>query len=256
VNKGILYEQPLNERIRTFLRLEYLFTLADHYMIGNTEWDNRSLLDTLLDLTDLIGRTDIKNEILKELERLASTLRQLQKNPGVDPGRLELVLNDIHKYIEKLRDTYCLPGQSLKQNELVNSIKQRNAISGGTCNFDLPAFHQWLNRPLEYRRKHLDEWQKDLIIIKNSVVLILNLIRNSSHPTTETAIKGFFQKAMEQNNNCQLILVGMSSDSTFFPEISAGKHRVTIRVMEQVDTTARPIQIETDVNFILHCCLL
>jgi len=256
VNKGIIYEQPLNERIRTFLRLEYLFTLADHYMIGDAEWDNRSLLDTLLDITDLISRTDIKNELLKELERLATTLRQLQKNPGVDPDRLELVLNDIHKFIEKLRDTYCLPGQALKQNELVSSIKQRNTISGGTCNFDLPAFHQWLNRPLEYRRKYLEEWQKDLVIIKNSVVLILNLIRNSSHPTTETAIKGFFQKAMEQNTTCQLILVVTPSDSVYFPEISAGKHRVTIRFMEQADTTIRSIQTETDVNFKLHCCLL
>ncbi len=256
MNTEITYEQPLNERIRTFLRLEYLFRLADHYMIGKTEWDVRSVLDTLLDLTDLISRTDIKNELIKELERHAALFRALQKNPGVDPRRLDLVLNDIHKYLEGLRDMYCQPGQLLKQNELVSSIRQRNAISGGTCNFDLPAYHLWLNRPLAYQHQYLEEWQKDLAIIKSSILLILNLVRNSSNPQMEIASKGFFQKSMEQNSNCQLIRVMMDEKSPFFPEISAGKHRVTIRFMEQSDTTSRPVQTDLDVDFGLHCCLL
>lgn len=256
MNNRITYEQPLNERIRTLLRLEYLFKLVDHYMAGETEWDVRSVLDTLLDLTDLTARTDIKNELLKELERHATIFRSLQKNPGVDPDRLDILLNDIHKYLEKLRDMYCLPGQALKQNELINSIKQRNAISGGTCNFDLPAYHQWLNRPLSYQRQLLEEWQKDLAVIKNGVMLVLGLIRNSSNPSSETAGKGFFQKSMEQSSNCQLIRVVIASDSRFYPEISAGKHRVTIRFMEQEDTCSRPVQADRDVDFELHCCVL
>ena len=256
MNSEIIYEQPLNERIRTFLRLEYLFGLVDHFMNGETEWDVRSLLDTLLDLTDLISRTDIKNELIKELERHAAIFRALQKNPGVDPRRLDIVLNDIRQFLESLRDMYCLPGQSLKQNELVSSLRQRNAISGGTCNFDLPAYHLWLNRPLASQRQQLVEWQKDLAIFRNSILLILNLIRNSSNPRPETAITGFYQKAMEQNTTCQLIRVMMDLNTPFFPEISAGKHRVTIRFMDQVDTSSRPIQTDQDVDFVIHCCLL
>ena len=230
--------------------------LADHYLTGETEWDVRSVLDTLLDITDLISRTDIKNELIKELERHAATFRALQKNPGVDPRRLDLVLNDINKSLERMRDMYCLPGQALKQNELINSIKQRNAISGGTCNFDLPAYHQWLNRPIAVQKLFIEDWQKDLAIIKQSVLLVLNLIRNSSNPALENAHKGFFQKSMEQNNNCQLIRIVLPSDSPYYPEISAGKHRVTIRFMEQADTLSRPAQTDTDVDFELHCCLL
>lgn len=256
MNNRITYEQPLNERIRIFLRLEYLFKLTGHYMKGDTEWDVRSTLDTLLDLTDLISRTDVRNELIKELERHAAFFRVLQKNPGVDPERLDHLLADINKSLERLRDTYCQPGLALRQNELVNSIRQRNAISGGTCNFDLPAYHQWLNRPLAYQHEFLDYWQKDLAVLKNGIQMVLGLIRNSSNPQTEIATKGFFQKSMEQNNNCQLIRVVMQSDSPFYPEISAGKHRVTIRFMEQSDTTTRPVQTESDVQFELHCCLL
>lgn len=256
MNNHITYEQPLNERIRTLLRLEYLFRLADHHLSGESEWDVRSLIDSLLDVTDLISRTDIKNEVIKELERHAGVFRALQKNPGVDPARLGRLLEDIQGYLDKLRDTYCLPGQSLKQNELINSIRQRNAISGGTCNFDLPAYHQWLHKPLDVQRRFIEEWQKDLAVIRNSVLLVLGLIRGSSNPGTETATRGFFQKSMEQNSSCQLIRVVMPSDSPYYPEISAGKHRVTIRFMEQADTCSRPVQTDTDVEFELHCCLL
>jgi cell division protein ZapD len=256
MSQVIAYEQPLNERIRTLLRLDYLFKLADHHMGGMTEWDIRSVINTLLDINDLIARTDIKNELLKELEKHAGTFRALQRNPGVDQQRLEVVLHDIQKYLDELRDPNCQPGLSLKQNELINSIKQRNAISGGSCNFDLPAYHQWLHRPLEEQRQILEEWQQDLRIIKKSVFLILNLIRNSSHASTEIADKGFFQKTLEQNSQCQLVRVVLPASMTCYPEISAGKHRVTVRFMEQADTATRPVQSDLDVEFKLHCCIL
>jgi cell division protein ZapD len=256
VDSGTAYEQPLNERIRTFLRLAYLFQLNEHHLSGSTEWDIRSALDTLLDITDLIGRTDIKNEISKELERHSTTLKALQKNPGVDLARLDLILNDINQYLEVLKDKDCQPGHRLRQNELVNSVKQRNAILGGSCNFDIPAYHYWLSRPATELSQILDEWQQDLIIIKQCIYLIINLIRNSTNPTTELAEKGFYQKSLEQNIGCQLIRIILPDDSPYFPEISAGKHRFTVRFMEQLDTYSRPTQTESDLEFRLHCCIL
>lgn len=256
MNQGIVYEQPLNERVRTFLRLAFLFQVTDHHMSGMTEWDVRSTLDTLLDINDLLSRTDIKHELVKELEKHATTLRSLQRNPGVDPQRLELILTDINNYLEELRDQNCQPGLTLKQDELVASVKQRNAILGGSCNFDLPAYHHWLNLPVSEQRQSLDHWQRDLAIIKKSVFLVINLIRNSSHPTVETVQNGFFQKSLEQNIGCQLIRIILPKDSPYFPEISAGKHRFTVRFMEQADTGCRPVQTADDLEFKLHCCIL
>ena len=256
MDKGIIYEQPLNERVRTFLRLAYLFRLNEHYMSGSTEWDIRSTLDNLLDITDLISRTDIKNEVSKALEKHSSTLKSLQKNPDVDQQRLDFILNDITNYLEILKDKNCQPGLALKQDELVNAVKQRNAILGGSCNFDLPTYHCWLNQPHDELRQSLDGWLLDLQIIKKSIFLIINLIRNSSNPTIELAEKGFFQKSLEKNIGCHLIRIILPIESSFYPEISAGKHRFTVRFMEQINTTTRPIQVETNLNFNLHCCIL
>ncbi|MGY8814525.1 MAG: cell division protein ZapD [Gammaproteobacteria bacterium] len=256
MDTGIIYEQPLNERVRTFLRLAFLFKLNEHHMSGSTEWGIRSTLDNLLDITELISRTDIKNEVLKELERHSSTLKSLQKNPDVDLQRLDLILNDITNYLEILKDKNCQPGLALKQDELVNAVKQRNAILGGSCDFDLPTYHCWLNQPNDQLRGSLEGWLQDLQIIKKSIFLIINLIRNSSNPTIELAEKGFFQKSLEQNIGCHLIRIILPTYSSYYPEISAGKHRFTVRFMEQNNTSTRPTQVESNLNFKLHCCIL
>jgi len=256
LDQKIIYEQPLSERVRTFLRLDFLFRLTDHHLKGSTEWDIRSALNSLLDINDLISRTDIKNELIKELEKDSSVLGSWKQNPDVDAERLDIILADIRNFLDKLRDPGYQPGLSLKQNELVNAIKQRNAMLGGSCSFDLPAYHQWLHRDPELQRSALESWQDDLRTIKKGTFLVLNLIRNSSNPSQETAIQGNYQRSLEQNSNYQLIRIMLPSSSHFFPEISAGKHRFSVRFMEQSDSRYRPVQTDSDVEFRLQCCTL
>ena len=238
------------------MRLEFLFKQFEHHSSGMTEWDVRSALNTLLDINDLLGRTDIKNELSKELDRHSNILKALDRNPAVDSERLRIILADINEYLNQLRDPTCQPGLTIKQDELVSAVKQRNAILGGSCNFDLPMYHHWLNLSATHQNKLLEQWQQDLLIIKRSVYLIVNLIRNSSNPTNETAVKGFYQKSLEQNISCQMIRILLPRDSEYYPEISAGKHRFTVRFMKQTETSARPVQANTDVQFKLHCCIL
>lgn len=252
----ITYEQPLNERIRTFLRVESLFSQFEYFSQSEDQWGIRSAINCLLDINDLVSRTDLKTELIKELDRHSVTLKALKQNPDVDPDRLDMVLDDISRYIENLRDNNFQPGLTLKQDELINSIKQRNTILGGSCNFDLPAYHQWLHSPIEVQKDTLRYWQKDLVTLKNSILLSMHLIRSSTNPTRETAIKGFYQKAIEPNVSCQLIRIVMPVASECYPEISAGKHRFTIRFMAQKSTSGRPSQTDDDINFELHCCIL
>ncbi|MGB5261663.1 MAG: cell division protein ZapD, partial [Gammaproteobacteria bacterium] len=80
----VLYEYPLNERTRTFMRLEYLFRQAGHHLKGRSAWDSRATLNSIIEMVDILGNTNLKSEVLKELERHTSTLKRLSKNPGVD----------------------------------------------------------------------------------------------------------------------------------------------------------------------------
>ncbi|MBL1141636.1 MAG: cell division protein ZapD [Proteobacteria bacterium] len=253
----IIFEQPLNERMRNLLRLEHLFDLiAFRSQESISKWDYRNILESLLEINDLLSRSDFKTELIKELERHSLMLTALENNPAVDQTRLRQINSDIGELSLELKSSSYQPGNSLKEDELVTSFKQRTSIPGGTCNFDLPRLHYWLNQANVKQLQDLENWSKDIEPIKKSTHLALDMIRNSTNPVKEKAESGFFQKPIESDIACQLIRVILPSASRYYPEISGGKHRFTIRFMEETSTINRPSQTSSDVEFELHCCIL
>jgi cell division protein ZapD len=256
VHKNIIYEQPLNERVRTFLRLEHLFLVTMHHMQNDNEFDSRASVSGLLNIVDLLSRSDIRADLSKELERHATTLNSLSSNPNVDQNRLKNVLDNILALLDSLKKVSYQPGLCMKQDEFIASIKQRSVIPGGSCNFDLPNYHYWLHKSFDARTSDLRHWQSDLLLIYDSLKLALHMIRSSATPVMEHAVAGFFQKPIESGIACQLIRVSIPSAQQYYPEISGGKHRFTVRFLEQPSTKSRPVQIQEDVDFELHCCIL
>ncbi len=256
MGKKIIYEQPLNERVRSFLRLEHLFSIADHHRTLDSQWDSRIAISYLLKILDLISRSDIRSELIKELEKYTITLDALKNNPNVDHQRLNDLLGSINAHLVTLRSSEFQLGQRLKNDELTISIKQRISILGGTCNFDLPAFHHWLNKRTQLRHDDLNKWKKDFSVVQESLTIVLFRLRDSATPIIENAESGFYQQPIESKLPCQLIRVFLPEDCNYFPEISGGKHRFTVRFMEQPSISYRPVQTGNTVKFELHCCIL
>ena len=250
----IIYEHPLNERIRTFLRLEHLFLQIDHFSPLVDAWSNRAAINGLLDIISIFSRSDLKTEILKELERHTGNLERIRRQPGINMQALGQILDELEKAINQV---YRLDGQiaqRLRSNEFLTTIMQRNSIPGGSCNFDLPQYHHWLNQPHEIRRNQMDVWLQELSPVREAVILLLNLVRGSTVPSREQAHKGFFQKTLNGSSPAQMVRVGLPQESPLFVEISGNKHRFSIRFLESVDT-GRPTQTTHDVDFQLTSCI-
>ena len=64
----IIYEQPLNERMRTFLRYEQLASRFKFYTKLEDPMYTHTAMMTLIEITSLVSRGDIKQELLKETE--------------------------------------------------------------------------------------------------------------------------------------------------------------------------------------------
>lgn len=255
MNDLVLYEFPLNERIRVFMRLEQLFQQSDHFMKGNSIWDSRAVISTLLEILTIFGRNDLKSEILKELDRHAGVLAKMASSQKIDSAKLEKVLCTLDQISGELYSTTGKIGQSMIDNELFKCISQRSSIPGGTYAFDLPAYHYWLQQDEARRRQDLEQWLRPFTLIRTSIGLLLDLIRQSSTPTKEQAHGGFFQKTLDHSLPFQLLRVGLSCSQPYFAEISGGKHRFTIRFMHAY-TSERPSQSDEDVEFQLTCCML
>src|SRR3974390_2818569 len=84
----IEYEQPLNERMRTYLRLEFLYQQALYHQERTDSWAPRAAVDSLLEILAITARGDVRSEVLKELERQIAGVNEFQSKPGVDTSRL------------------------------------------------------------------------------------------------------------------------------------------------------------------------
>ena len=252
----IYYEQPLNERMRALLRLEFLFQQVEHALDGRSTWDTRGALQGLFNILAVTGRNELKKELIKELERHAAALGRLRQSPGVNPQALSEVLTEISEVICQIHRINTLGMDALRQNEFLGVAQQRFQVPGGACRFDLPALHYWLQQAPEIRHQHLQEWLAPFAPMRTAVCLILRLVRDSATFEPEKAVNGFFQRALDANAQNQLIRVRLAAEETCFPEISGGRHRFTIRFLEQPDPNRRAIAISTDIEFALACCVI
>ncbi len=255
MNTTITYEFPLNERIRVFIRLEQLFQQFNHFVTGETVADKRAALNALLDIMTIFRRNDLKSEILKELDRHANVLNKIAHNQNVDTQKLEELLSQLNQTSKKLYATSGKIGTHVMESDLFQSIAQRSSIPGGTCSFDLPEFHYWLEQDEAIRLKDLEHWSSPFADIRIAIDLILNFIRHCSSPTQEIAEAGFFQFLLDTNQPYQLLKVTLDKSTHCFAEISGGKHRCTIRFMVPSSDNKRPTQSADDIPFSLTCCL-
>lgn len=132
MQKYLTYEHPLNERVRTILRMEFLFRQIKHFMAGKTVWDSRAVLSALMDILTLFSRNDLKTELIKELERHAANLARLTEKSGVDHTQLKNILHWLDKLRKTLHNMDGQLAQALRDDEFLAAIRQRSSIPGGT----------------------------------------------------------------------------------------------------------------------------
>lgn len=251
----ISYEFPLNERMRVFIRLEQLFLQLDHFLAGSSIWDKRASVGTLVDILQVFSRHDLKAETLKELERHANRLNQLSSHEGVDTKKLRKILDDLNSTSKILYATNGKTDISSMKSDLFQTISQRSSIPGGTCSFDLPSYHYWLEQEKQRQDEDLNMWINQFSPIRTAVDLILNFIRQSGGITKETAHLGFYQATLDQTQPYQIVIIKLLRTTPYFVEISGGKHRLTTRFMSASSGNTRPKQADTDVQFLLSYCI-
>jgi cell division protein ZapD len=252
--RTVVYEQPLNERMRTFLRVEFLFQQALYHNESPTAWSSRSAVASLLEILAITARGDARSDVLKDLERQMALLRDYQTRPGVDTGRLRAVLARLTQRRDELQAASSTTLAKLRDSEFLAAIKHRSAIPGGTCEFDLPDYFHWLNMPAETRQQNFSDWLDILRPLCESVGDLLWVTRENARPRREVAAGGSFQLAFDRETPIQLLRITLPGESGMFPEISGSHHRCSIRFLTWTDVNSRPVQAPGDVPFVLTCC--
>ncbi len=248
----IQYEYPLNERVRTFLRLENLFAKLHYFREQTHPYAHHTALLTLFEILEVTSRSDLKGDLLQELDRHKQSLMSLRNNPQVSEGALAAVLTEVEQAHHALHATPGKAGQGLRDNEWLTSIRSRASIPGGTCEFDLPSYHAWLMRDAAARARDIATWVSTLAQFQRCLIIVLRLLRETAHVSPQRAAQGGFQLPL-QGRTYTLLQVRVPHDVVAVPETSANKYMLWIRFTRpDADMKARPV--EHDVPFELALC--
>ena len=248
------YEQPVSERMRTFMRLEFLYQQMLYNSERDSNWATRATVDGLLEVMAILSRGDVRSEVHKELDHQLDKLQRFQSKPGVDTARLDTLVRNL---IESRSDLDAIGTQflqPLKDSDFLNAIKNRSSIPGGTCEFDLPEYNHWLRQPFERRLEDVSAWIGAIRPLCDAVTEVLWLIRQSAQPENKLAINGMYQHNMQKDAHCRLLRVNLIDNESLYPEISGSQHRFTVRFLEWSTIDKRAVQTGHDVPFQLSIC--
>ena len=214
----VLFEHPLNEKMRTWLRIEFLI---QQLTVNLPIVDHAGALHffrNVSELLDVFERGEVRTELLKELDRQQRKLQTWIGVPGVDQSRIEAL------------------------------VRQRLSIPGGCCSFDLPTLHIWLHLPQAQRESQVETWIASLNPLTQALTMVLDLIRQSAPFRKQTSLNGFYQ---DNGGDADLLRLNLSLDSQLYPQISGHKSRFAIRFMP-LDTENG--QVPERLDFELACC--
>jgi len=244
---SVLYEHPLNERIRNYLKLEQLFAQVNICAPINDASTEKSsttcniitnqhvFFNALFAIIDTLERNDIRGDLIKDLEKLEQNLVLWSKSPNIDNGALENNLTETVELVAKLRANTPTWWQ-LKEDKLLASLKQRFAIQGGNSSFDLPQLHFWLHQTAENTNHDIMRWLGFLTDISRALALVLKFIRQRSPFEEVETDSGFYQ---DNGEGLLLLRIKLLNNAQFYPTVSGNKFRYSIRFMLPCQHTGR-----------------
>lgn len=249
-----IYEQPLNERIRLFMRLESMFSQMRLFHQANDYYEIQLFLDALFDVLDFLHRYEIRSELIKELQRYKALLNQEDSDYHPTPCSSETLDSEIERNLASIHDINLNLISALRENELFNSLRQRNFHKSGNCLFEVPAYQFWLGQRRHQDSAFLTDCYTRFVPIERCVELILHLVRSGSEQVQTSCEDAIYVKTLNSNQVNQLIRIHMPQDVAIFPRVSGDKHRFAIRFMRQDSPVDRAYQINTPVCFGLQIC--
>jgi len=222
-----LYEHPLNERIRNYLKLEQLFAQATDCLQCKIDISHQVFFTALFAILDTLERNDIRGDLIKELEKLEQNMVLWSQAPDIDNSALQDNLKLTVALVSQLKSPKP-HWHHLKNDKFLSSLKQRFAIQGGSSSFDLPQLQFWLHQETNKQEADILSWLNRLEQISLSLSLVLKFIRQRANFEEIQSDSGFYQ---DNGEGLLLLRIKVNSDANHYPTISGNRLRYSIRFM-------------------------
>ena len=247
----VIYEHPLNEKLRSFMRVEHLFSQLASCRSFEHEFQQTGFFIALFALVELLERTDVRNDLTKELEKNEADLVKWSEHPDICNDALQVTLQKVVRLQDGLhsKQRICTP---LKEHPFLASLRQRFSIPGGHCPFDLPQLHYWQQLDKEQQQQQVQSWMSHLNALEQAVNMVMTFVRERGQFGSLKAPEGFYQ---DNTGNLELLRIQYTPAYGAFPTVSGNKYRYAIRFMQLCDEsdTGRA-NVSQDIMFSLAKC--
>jgi len=243
-----IYEQPVDERIRKFLRFENIYMKINNHKDIDSKYDAYSVLLNISELFINLTRSEIKRDLISEIETHKVRYQEYIKFDRADKIKLNSIMEKQNAILKTLHDLEANYLNVLKRDELLQTIIKH--INTSCADLDY-----WLSRDHDFRKNQINLWLELIKPIENSIFFCLDLLRKSTETLEITAKDGMYLFKMDTEKKIRLLRVTMKTDNYFFPKISVGPQRATIAFMT-IDDNNKIIRLNQDINFVLDICYI
>ncbi|AKP72497.1 Z ring-associated protein D [Piscirickettsia salmonis] len=250
----IFYDHPLTERIRIILRAHYLLHQSKQCLHREDSWGSFYTLQTLAELLLLLERHDVRLELQKEYDRINTQLYRLKGREEVNESALTYMLDQLSHQLNQLSKHKDKFGYSLQHHYLLQGLKHKQQAR--ICNsFELPILHQWLYQSYSQREYDLQQWLGELEPLDQNINFLMQLFRDCCHTEIISLKQGHHQRTLEPQRYYPLIRLGIPAHHIAFPEISANRHCINIRLLVS-SQGEKPLALKQTVDvFFMQCGL-
>ena len=247
-----IYELPLNERLRTFMRIEFLYLRLNNFSNSKDHWQIRTTIHTLLEIYTILARTDVRREVLADLDRYIIQMQRFQSMPDADNEMVTNLLEDLNAIKEKMIQLGTGYLNPLRDDDYISALLHRHTLPGGKAEFDMPRYKFWLEGDSKTVNDDLNEWINVIKPICAGIERLMWIIRESSEPIGTVASSGQYNHQIGKTAQISLIRVFLDNVNVY-PEISGGRHMIAIRFLERNDD-GQFKQTEENIDFKLSLC--
>ena len=152
-NQVSIYEEPVQEKVRKFLKLEYLFDKIYYFKGKEDKRDNYNALIALNELYEILARSDIKSELIREVETHIKYFNKIRDSQSVNTDQSKL-----NSVIEKqeliLKLLYNIESNYL--DYLDNDVLCKTIFKNCSSTTQPSSVEFWLTRDIVLRETQID----------------------------------------------------------------------------------------------------
>ena len=248
-----IYELPLNERLRTFMRIEFLYSRLKYFNSSlDDTWQTRTVIHTVLEIYSILSRTDVRREVLADLDRYIVQMQRFQSVPEADNEMVNNVLEDLESIKNKVMNIGIEYRAELRNDDVIASLLHRHTLPGGKAEFDMPKYKFFLESDAISVSSAINRWIDEFRPICDGIDKLMWIIRDSNEPIATVAVEGQYNHQIEKRTQISLVRI-LIDDKEIYPEISGGRHLIAVRFFNQNQDEAYE-QCKKNVNFKISLC--